>query len=95
MSDPTRQGPRSWPWITAAALLLLYIASAAPVEAWSIRHGYGYEILARPRGGGRCIRSRRPPPWVDETYAPVTWLSQHTPLQWSLAAYRDWCFRVI
>jgi len=98
MNSPERQGLRSWPWITAATVLFLYVASAAPVEAWCMKHGYGVESLVRPMVGSRpapCIRILRPPSWFEKGYAPVEWMSRRPPLQWPLAAYRNWCFRVI
>lgn len=65
-------------------VLLLYVVSSAPVEAWYASHPKA--TLVR-RGSGTLVLSPQPgpgapemPEWVRKVYAPVFWLARQDAL---------------
>jgi hypothetical protein len=84
---------RGWWLVLPLVLLVIYVASSAPVEIWCCNHGYGHWESRVLEGSysDTTEPQMEPPNWVQTLYAPVGFMARWKPLEQPIDAYYRWC----
>ena len=87
MSDETGQSSRTWMW--CLGLIVLYLASYAPVDVWSHRYRTG---LASPTSPPPDPFAAPPPPprWIEIAYGPAKRVYEWEAVYQPMNAYYQW-----